>query len=292
MPTLILSNRYTDDSQVLWRAATFEGWDVVRLQNWRIPKQPLPDPVVYVESLFAPMIGEQLGLNLREPPEDWLVKLPNHFSKRMISLEMAADVRAVQKFRSVGPLFIKPPNDKSFPAKVYASLPDYVPADTAVLVQEEVEWEKEFRCFCLDGKVLTLSIYCRNHQVQKHEDWYSSVPELQDAKEFAEVVMESVETPRAVVMDVGVIKDKGWAVVELNAAWGSGIYGCQPKEVLHVVRECMEKSGEVMTHEEMIAKFVQVFRCTESMARCYLCYCSWNYEAATDAYWRENILIY
>ncbi len=240
MTTLILSNRYTDDSQQLWRAATYDlGWEVVRLQNWRLPKQSLSNPVVYVESLFAPMIGEQLGLNLREPPEDWLENCPREFTKRSVELFDAKNCRRLLDMGGI--YFIKPPNDKSFPAKMYERLPDYINEDASVLVQDVVEWEKEFRCFCLDGKVRTLSIYCRNHQVQKHEDWYASFPELQEAREFAETVLGSVETPRSIVMDVGVIKNKGWAVVELNAAWGSGIYGSNPIEVLHVVEACMEK---------------------------------------------------
>ncbi len=47
-----------------------------------------------------------------------------------------------------------------------------------------------------------------------------------------------------------------------------------------------------MTYREKIDKFVSVFRCKEEMAICYLRYFKWNYEHATDAYWRENILIY
>jgi hypothetical protein len=42
-------------------------------------------------------------------------------------------------------------------------------------------------------------------------------------------------------MDVGVIQHRGWAVVELNAAWGAGIYGCDPDEVLEVVRCAMRR---------------------------------------------------
>ncbi|MBV6626222.1 MAG: ATP-grasp domain-containing protein [Rivularia sp. (in: Bacteria)] len=37
-----------------------------------------------------------------------------------------------------------------------------------------------------------------------------------------------VEIPSATVIDVGVIKGRGWAVVEQNAAWGAGLYGCNP----------------------------------------------------------------
>lgn len=45
-----------------------------------------------------------------------------------------------------------------------------------------------------------------------------------------------LDLPRAAVIDVGVIAGRGWAVVEQNAAWGSGIYGCDPQQVLEVLR--------------------------------------------------------
>ncbi len=50
-----------------------------------------------------------------------------------------------------------------------------------------------------------------------------------------------VVLPRAVVLDVGVIDGRGWAAVELNAAWGSGLYGCDAAEALQVLREACEK---------------------------------------------------
>lgn len=232
--TLILSSRYSDDSQQLWRAAGHLGWDVERLMNWRLPHKNFEDPVVYVESLFTPMIAEQLGIILTEPSNDWLSNLPENFRKRAVALMEVETARGLLSVSA--PLFVKPPNDKSFAAKVYKELPDYVENTSPVLVQEVVTWEKEFRCFCLDGKVLTLSIYWKDGQSMKHEDWYSTPKEQDEARDFAEKVIGEVETPRAIVIDVGVIKDKGWAVIELNAAWGSGIYGCNPIEVLKVIK--------------------------------------------------------
>ena len=49
-----------------------------------------------------------------------------------------------------------------------------------------------------------------------------------------------VDIPRAVVMDAGVIWDRGWAVVELNSAWGSGLYGSEETKVLEVLRHAKE----------------------------------------------------
>ena len=45
-----------------------------------------------------------------------------------------------------------------------------------------------------------------------------------------------VELPVALVLDAGVIRGAGPAVVEANEASGSGIYGCDPRDVLEVVR--------------------------------------------------------
>jgi len=45
----------------------------------------------------------------------------------------------------------------------------------------------------------------------------------------------SVPRPQAFVLDVGIIKRRGWAVVEPNACWGAGIYGCTPSKVLEVL---------------------------------------------------------
>lgn len=45
-----------------------------------------------------------------------------------------------------------------------------------------------------------------------------------------------IEIPAALVLDAGVIRDVGPAIVEANAASGSGIYGCDPRDVLDVLR--------------------------------------------------------
>ncbi|WP_369334897.1 hypothetical protein [Tahibacter harae] len=38
---------------------------------------------------------------------------------------------------------------------------------------------------------------------------------------------ERVDLPEAVVVDVGRIQGRGWACVELNAAWGAGLFALQ-----------------------------------------------------------------
>jgi hypothetical protein len=136
--------------------------------------------------------------------------------------------------------FVKPPNDKSFPARVStpADLPTDYADETLVLVAEIVHWEKEFRCFILNRTLQTFSVYLRDGALQSQHDFIHTEPEEREVRAFMETILadDRVEIPAATVIDVGVIRDRGWAVVEQNAAWGSGLYGCEPQKVLEVLR--------------------------------------------------------
>lgn len=237
MPTLIFTPRYTDDSQALWKAAGALGWQVQRLTNWRVPDhmQDLDEPVLYGEALFGPTLAEQLGIRLLSPPEDWLVRLPMEYKLRTISLHTLGQARQLAQ-----PVFIKPPNDKSFPADVYtgATLPTEYDDDMAVLVSDVVTWEKEFRCFILQRKLITYSIYSRFGDVQRDTEFASSTDEDQALVAFMSSLLadERVDLPEACVVDAGMLSTGAWACVEQNAAWGAGIYGCDPARVLEVLR--------------------------------------------------------
>src|SRR6187397_1328567 len=112
MTTLLLSARNTEDNQQLWRAAVQRGWNVERVRGLVIPPFQDDDVALYIESLFAPTIARRLGLRLLETEPKWLVALPRDFRHRDIqltTLEAARDLAF--------PLFVKPPNEKSFAAK-------------------------------------------------------------------------------------------------------------------------------------------------------------------------------
>lgn len=237
MPTLILTPRFTEDAQALWRAATRLGWSVERLANWRVPEglRAAVDPVLYLEGLFGPSLAEQFGRRLLEPPVDWLPGLPEEFRKRRVEVMPLHAAR-----RLVEPAFIKPPNDKSFPARVYvgAELPQGYEEESPVLVSEIVAWTVEFRCFVLDRRLKAISVYLRAGELQRENAFAASDAELEEAEAFVGAVLadQRVALPRATVLDVGVISGRGWAVVEQNAAWASGIYGCDPERVLEVLQ--------------------------------------------------------
>jgi hypothetical protein len=140
---------------------------------------------------------------------------------------------------------VKPVDDKCFVAKVYRSReelpqPDVLSESESVLISDPVEWEVEFRAFVLNEEVVAISPYLREGELAETEsgDWSSSPAETGSAIEYCLRVPKDpdVSRPPAFVMDIGIIKGFGWAVIEANAAWGSGLYGCDVEQALLVIR--------------------------------------------------------
>jgi hypothetical protein len=255
MPVLLLPPRMTDDSQVLQQTALARGWRVERLANWRPPSWLRDEPLVlYGEPLFADVVAGPLSLALLEPSPDWLPQLPSRYLRRKVRSGTLAEAR-----RGKNPAFIKPALDKCFQAGVYSSgaaLPATVallPETTPVLFSEPVHWEIEFRCFVLERTVSTMSSYLREGTLVEAEDgsWPASAEETTEAEHYIHSVLvdHAISLPPAVVVDIGRIAGQGWAIIEANAAWGSGIYGCDPEHVLDVLSRASLKQDAVTANE-------------------------------------------
>ena len=247
--TLILSPRFTPDSMALRNAALELGWDVERLRTWRPPNALLGrDAVPYGEPLFAAVVADALQLALIEPQLSWVAGLPFDFRRRDVQFTNLAAARTIDR-----PAFIKPADDKCFQARVYtmgSELPESesLSAMSPVLVSDPVYWESEFRCFVLERRVVAISIYSRSGDLVETGDgnWPASASESQGALDFAELLLQDarVTFPPAGVLDIGIIRDRGWAVVEANACWGAGIYGCNPSSVLQTLaRACVQRAA-------------------------------------------------
>lgn len=250
MPVLLLPPRFTTDSNEVRKAALHLGWEVERLTTWHPPVELKGKEVLlYGEALFADAMAEALELALLEPSLDWLPALPEVYRRRHVRFATLAEARLVDS-----PSFIKPADEKSFPAAVYecgaglpahtTDLPDLLP----VLIAEPVTWEVEFRCFIREGQIMTLSPYLRDGELALDEQgrYVADPAEYSAARALAEQVLAdpALAHPPAFVMDVGRIAGRGWAVVEANPAWGSGIYGCDPVHVLPVLqRACLPAGG-------------------------------------------------
>lgn len=267
-PTLILPPRLNNDAKAVRVAALDNGWKVFQATGWQIPPGLIwNEPVIYADPLFADVAAVELTVSLRDPNADWLASLPEKHTHRLIRFATLQEARAY----TGGPWFLKPAEDKSFPAQVYASaseLPDenQLPHDLPVLISEPVHWHIEVRCFVLDGQIAALSPYFRDGELAATEDekWPFAGDEEQEATAFATHVLETerLSLPSAFVLDVGIIKDRGWAVVEANPAWGSGIYGCDPAQVLPVLRRATIQRDCPLTPQErrFIRPHIQIER--------------------------------
>jgi ATP-grasp domain-containing protein len=225
----------------MWRAALHGGWDVERIRGYEIdPALAAKEPVLYGETLLADALAEPLGLAFLEPTADWLPELPEGYRKRAIRLATLADARALTS-RS----FVKPPDEKWFGAAVYATGREIEVAEGMedtypVLISEPVSFEVEYRFFVLDRAIAAGSIYIRGGAIARsgEGEWPADPADTAAATAFLEGMLKdpAVEMPAAVVIDVGRIQDRGWAVVEANPAWASGLCDADPLAVLGVLR--------------------------------------------------------
>ncbi|HEY8482001.1 MAG TPA: ATP-grasp domain-containing protein [Spirillospora sp.] len=264
MPLLVLSPRYTSDSKALRAACGRVGWKSERLGGWRAPARLRgQDVVLYGEPTFVEVIAAQLGIRLLDVPRDWLPGLPEHHVRRHIEISTLGAVRQGLS----EPTFVKPSDGrKAFEGKVVTDpgeLPgrDVLPDDTSVYVCEPVTWDVEFRCHVLEGTVVAMSPYMLDGELALTPDglWKAPDDDVRQAAQYLEKFLAEVRVPPATVIDVGRIHDRGWAVIEANAAWGAGIYGCAPDEVLKVLaRACLRPSRVTAADRDWLVEKVEL----------------------------------
>lgn len=260
--TLITSPRITPDANALMQAAKEVGQPTIRLSSFRPTPEVENIPIaIYGESLFAIILSSALNHRIIEPTLDWLTNLPQHYTQREIIHMTMGEARQIQT-----PRFVKNSDGmKAFEAKVYASgddLPssEFYPDDYEVLVSEPVHWEVEYRCFIMEHSIKTMAIYLKDGELAKSTEgeWLHDEIESAEAKAFCETLLadDSAPIPPACVIDVGRIHGRGWAVVEANPAYGSGIYGCDPRKALEVVnRTTIHADGIQVIDEKWITHY-------------------------------------
>ena len=112
-----------------------------------------------------------------------------------------------------------------------------------MLVAEAVEWTSEFRCFVCEGRVEAWSPYLSFGRPVWKPGSAGTMPGSLAA--FCERLGDRMRAalPPAFVVDVGVLEDGRWAVVEFNPAWCSGILGADVEGVLRVVERAASSRG-------------------------------------------------
>ncbi|MEU6617853.1 ATP-grasp domain-containing protein [Streptomyces parvus] len=248
---LALAPHRSGTASLLADAAGRRGMEVAVLPADGVPARyrERADAHYYGGPRFAARATGPLGVALLEPHDGWLDELPLAFTGRDVRRVPLSEAR-----RRTGPLFVKPPTDKSFPAAVHpdgASLPPppHGSGDPLVQISEVVTWEDEFRLFLLDGEIRTGSQYA----VYGRLDAAPLAGHSQEAaaRAFAHRLIEECgdTLPGAVVVDVGRIGRPGrapaWAVVEANMAWFSTVYAADPDRALDVVLRSAGPGGLV-----------------------------------------------
>ncbi|WP_294321897.1 ATP-grasp domain-containing protein [uncultured Chryseobacterium sp.] len=230
-----LSPMYTEDSNILKKASIGSSYELSRFNGqWNVPEEFRTAVVaVYGEDIYAEIVAEQCNLTLTKPDNHWLSIISEEFTKRKILYGQLKD------FIDEGPVFIKCSDFKSFKAGVFNKVADIkgfdsLDAEITVFTSEVVEWELEVRCFVLNSEIKTFSSYWRN-------DFYDINPLAETEQEelfafFSRFMERYAETlPRAIVLDFGIIRGKGWALIEANPAWCSGLYACDAEIALEVI---------------------------------------------------------
>lgn len=245
------AGRLHNESLALQTMARQMNWDVFNTEfGWRLPEEIIKSNdvgVPYGSQTFCEVIAQQMNWQLLQNSFDWLTLFPREYLKREVRFCLMKNARNLSFNK---PMFIKPADYKLFPAKVYEPggfnpPPDLVaPDDTPILISEPVEFIEEYRCFVEPLRCKTVSCYLYHGEINEPKNWNNN--NCENAKAFVESALSALsflgtKTIPSVV-DVGIIKDKGWAIIENNQAWASGIYGCEPYDVLNVLKYTCNRS--------------------------------------------------
>ncbi|MCX8533138.1 ATP-grasp domain-containing protein [Chryseobacterium luquanense] len=238
---IALSPMYTEDSNNLKKASINSPYELNRFNaKWSIPEEFRSNVIaVYGEDIYAEIVAEQCNLTLTKPDDNWLSKISEEFTKRKISYGR------LKEFVDEENIFIKCSDFKNFKAGVFDQVTnikgfDSLDLESTVFTSEVVEWELEVRCFVLNNEIKTYSSYWRNDEFDTNQ---LSKTEQKDLFEFFNKFMKqySETLPKAIVLDFGIIKGKGWALIEANPAWCSGLYDCDAEKALEVIVESCVK---------------------------------------------------
>lgn len=215
--TLLIPDKDDVERDAVADAWCKNGGELLRVAKfWNPPLLDGKEIRVYGNNMFCLILAEKLGLELTSPEDDFLIKIDQNWTNRWINIMTLSEARNISF-----PAFIKPVVPKVFRAGVYSNLKaletecNQLELATPIYVSEIVDIIAEVRCFILNGQVMTLSMYEGNGELQEARDFINSF-----------ILSNECLIPNSLVLDVGLISSRGWAVIEANAAWGAGLNGC------------------------------------------------------------------
>ncbi|MEZ0372447.1 MAG: ATP-grasp domain-containing protein [Candidatus Sericytochromatia bacterium] len=224
LPLLIIPYKSDTERDAVAAAWQARGWEVLRLDRfWEPPVLEAERVKIYGGIAFAYVVAQKLNLDLLSPSDTLILDLDRRWTSRQMHPAALAELDTLPF-----PTFIKPASPKLFDAQVYADAAAVrratkgLKADTQLLVSDIVSFTSEYRCWCLQGQVLTTACYRGPGQSPDPSAWVTDL--LQAYQLFAPMVV-----------DVGFIPDQGWAVVEFNSCWGAGLNGADPAQAVDCI---------------------------------------------------------
>lgn len=257
MATLLLSRSCQPEANRLADLARRSGWHVQWLGRRRGPARLHgKELALYAGTDVALRVARLHDLALIEPSLAILATLPERYLSRQVSLMTLGEAELLDERA-----FVKPADctAKLFDASVYDSgqrilRDDALSPATPVLVSTPVEWENEYRTVVLDRKVSAFSPYIRGGWLSRDAAgaWPYSADEADGMLGFCRQMLADArcDLPPSFVLDVGTIAGGGWAVVEMNPVWCSGLLGCDLAAVLPALHRACRRRIEVSVDDQ------------------------------------------
>jgi len=237
---LLISPRYGTraDTVKLIEAARVRGIKTqTLLNNWNIDTlAPNEQCAVYGEQAFCEFVAQELRLNFYQNSLDWIARLPHAFVKRSIRyMRMREAIEIEENNHTIlGRRLLEPADDiMDFDAGFYTKNFPFVPHNTNILVHSYHEWVAKFRFVVVNGKPVASCCYRLCDTFNLPAIWQVQYDTGGiDAKSFLDTLLDHVNCAPSCVIDVGYIKQTGWAVVSTLPIWSAELYGCSPNNFL------------------------------------------------------------
>lgn len=228
-------------------AARNAGWDVYSAETgWRLPEDMVKSGVLgvpYGSQTFCEVISMQMNWRLKQNHFDWLAKIPYEFTKRQVDFMTIKEARQLNQRK-----FIKPADDKCFAAAMY-NPGTFVPHESIadnypVLVSDEVQFDIEYRTFTNGLSVKTWSNYLFYGEINDPRYHHMVNRDHEHPVDFVNRLLQKLSHDNVAlvpsVIDVGLIRGKGMAIIETNQVMMSGLYGCDPGGVIQALQYSCE----------------------------------------------------
>jgi len=206
------------------------------LNNWRGVNKAIysddEDTALYGEHPFCEFIAQEMQWNLYQNSLDWITKLPLTFIKRPIKYWTLEEViEAENSGRCIlGKRVLEPADEPCFMKGIHQTGFPKVPLDTPILVSLDQEWIAKFRFVVVNKKIVTSCCYQIHNVVNTPTIWGTNCEfDGMTPDRFMHTLLDTVNTAPGCVIDVGYLKNAGWAVLGTKPVWASELYGCDPK---------------------------------------------------------------